>query len=351
VPEKSLPLSALLSFASVAFTIEFDNEAERQLQHRMTSAESKACGPWLVSLTMYSNCMRLVDETGIGMDELQRHCRVKMSLHGMQRWGYLTVDSKSGIVRATRAGLRARTIWQPLFATIERRWEERFGKETVEELRAALQAITDGIPVSLPQALPILGYGLLNPKPSAREETQRVESELLPLSALLAQPLLAFALGYESDADLSLAIGANVLRLTDDENAVRVRDLPGLSGTSKEGLAMALSFLSKRGYATIATEGGTRMLRLTAKGKEARAGYHRRLAATEKKWNERFGTPASSRLRLALEQIAARDGAPSPELMQSLEPHPENWRAARTKPQTLPHFPMVLHRGGYPDGS
>ena len=44
------------------------------------------------------------------------------------------------------------------------------------------------------------------------------------------------------------------------------------------------------------------------------------------------------------------DGQPPP-LFQALEPYPENWRASARPPRTLPYYPMVLHRGGYPDGS
>ena len=44
------------------------------------------------------------------------------------------------------------------------------------------------------------------------------------------------------------------------------------------------------------------------------------------------------------------DGEPPP-LFQALEPYPDNWRAAVCPPGTLPYYPMVLHRGGYPDGS
>jgi len=33
-------------------------------------------------------------------------------------------------------------------------------------------------------------------------------------------------------------------------------------------------------------------------------------------------------------------------------PYPDNWRAAvQQAPGALPHYPMVLHRGGYPEGS
>jgi hypothetical protein len=38
-------------------------------------------------------------------------------------------------------------------------------------------------------------------------------------------------------------------------------------------------------------------------------------------------------------------------LFSGLDPYPEGWRARVIEPETLPHYPMVLHRGGYPDGS
>ncbi|MGB7741631.1 MAG: hypothetical protein WBL41_02645 [Terracidiphilus sp.] len=38
-------------------------------------------------------------------------------------------------------------------------------------------------------------------------------------------------------------------------------------------------------------------------------------------------------------------------LLQGLHPYPDNWRASLPMPEVLPHFPMVLHRGGFPDGS
>jgi hypothetical protein len=53
-------------------------------------------------------------------------------------------------------------------------------------------------------------------------------------------------------------------------------------------------------------------------------------------------------LRASLEPLAA--GQP-PVLFGGLEPYPDNWRASVRWSATLPHFPMVLHRGGYPDGS
>jgi len=51
-------------------------------------------------------------------------------------------------------------------------------------------------------------------------------------------------------------------------------------------------------------------------------------------------------LRASLEPLAARQP-----LSGGLEPYPDNWRALVRRPDVLPHFPVVLHRGGYPDGS
>jgi hypothetical protein len=93
--------------------------------------------------------------------------------------------------------------------------------------------------------------------------------------------LLAFAIDYERESGVSPAISANVLRLLDDD-PVRVRDLPALSGVSKEAISMA-----------------------TLVGR----------------------------------------------LPTGLTPYPDGWRAAAGAPALLPHYPMVLHPGGFPDGS
>ncbi|HEX4138150.1 MAG TPA: hypothetical protein VHY84_26305 [Bryobacteraceae bacterium] len=64
----------------------------------------------------------------------------------------------------------------------------------------------------------------------------------------------------------------------------------------------------------------------------------------EARWAAHFGDESIGDLRAALEEIGAR-------LFEGLEPYPGGWRASVRKPETLPHFPMVLHRGGFPDGS
>jgi hypothetical protein len=68
----------------------------------------------------------------------------------------------------------------------------------------------------------------------------------------------------------------------------------------------------------------------------------------------RGGFPDGS-LREALERLTGEPAAEismgiSP-LFRGLEPYPDGWRAPVRKAGTLPHYPMVLHRGGFPDGS
>jgi hypothetical protein len=92
------------------------------------------------------------------------------------------------------------------------------------------------------------------------------------------------------------------------------------------------------------------MLRLTAKGVVARDAYRRRLAEVEARWRERFGADAIRELRESLEALAGESGTGSP-LLDTLQAEPGCWRAALRKAETLPHQPMVLHRGGFPDGA
>src|ERR1700679_2274501 len=90
-----LPLPTLLSFALVAFTIEFDNEAEHRLPHRTTNHSASAgsnAGPWLVSMAMWFNCICWVPEQGIAVRELERLARTRTNWHGMQRWGYIYLE-------------------------------------------------------------------------------------------------------------------------------------------------------------------------------------------------------------------------------------------------------------------
>ena len=367
-----LPLATLLSQTLVAFTIELDNEFEHRMPHRTTNHGS-SFGPWLASMAMYLNCMKFTGDEGVTVSELERLARTTTNLHGMQRWGYVVVEGgpdnkrsqspnrrpvarpgRDWIVRPTLRGKMAREVWGPLFGVIEERWQARFGRDEIQRLREALSALLSRMDVELPECLPILGYGLFSRGP-VRNRGGRVELDAaLPplLPVLLARVLLVFAIEFEGESEISLAIGANVLRVLDEEG-VRVRDLPQLSGVSKEAISMAMGILGKKGLAVVETETGsrTKIARLTSKGVEAQDAYGRLLAKIEERWRERFGEEKIRELRAALEVLAGEPGATVSPLFRGLEPYPDGWRASVRKPEVLPHYPMVLHRGGYPDGS
>jgi len=368
------PLSALLSQALVAFTIEFDNEAEHRLPHRTTDYGRTAGSrhaPWLTSMAMWFNCMQHVGEQGIRLRELQRLAGTETNLDGMQRWGYIYLEpdpadprpkppKKDWLVRALPGGRMVRQVWEPLFAEIEQRWRERFGVEAIEKLREALSAIR--LEGDLPDCLPIVGYGLFSSgdqakNPPRKEAEARVaEPEViaaLPLPALLARVLLAFAMDFERSSTVSLALSANVLRVL-DEKPTALRDLPELTGISTEYVAVSTGWLVRHGFAVIAKAPPPdrgKQIRLNEKGLVAQTNYGKRVAEIEKDWRERYGPAAVQALRTALEPLVGDGSAERSPLFRGLEPYPEGWRAKVRKPVLLPHFPMVTHRGGYPDGS
>jgi DNA-binding MarR family transcriptional regulator len=356
-PAERMPLSALLSQALVAFTIEFDNEFEHRTPHRTTEHGSTADArgaPWLVSMAMWIRYLRFVPDDGITVRELGREAalsnqEMKIWLTRLSKWwGYLVIDAE-GKVKPTPGGRKALQVWRPLSAIIEERWRQRFGGDSIDRLCQALNALVSQFDPELADSLPILGYDLLsvNPGPPQRRVARRDVSPAGPytLPILLSKSLLAFASRYERESGLSLAISANLLRVG-GQNAILVRDLPRLSGVSKEAIAMAVKRLEEGGLATVQPEStGSRFraFRLTALGQRARDDYHRLARDVENHWTTTFGQ-AVSELRSSLEHLAD-------DLLKGLEPYPDGWRAAVARPDVLPHFPSILHRGGFPDGS
>jgi methyltransferase (TIGR00027 family) len=367
--EGPLPLSALLSQALVAFTIEFDNEAEHNLPHRTTDhgPSRTGDGAWLVSLVMYENCMRYVTEEPLTVGELEARARTGTNLDGMRRWGYVTIDGTAkrihkgrpgpdAVLRATAAGLRARAVWAPLPGHIEQRWRDRFGTDRVARLRDALVPLVRQLDPGLPDCLPILHAGLLSQLPALPprpDPAEPADPAGLPLPALLARVLLSFAIEYETEAGQSLAAGATVLRVL-GETGTRLRDLPSMAGISKEAVSLALGVLTRTGLAAEEPDPAARrgkVARSTPAGQRAQRRYHELTAAIEQRWRERFGAGPAGALRAALEPLATAPGGEPAPLFGGLAPYPGNWRAAIRPPVILPHYPMVLHRGGYPDGS
>ncbi len=165
----------------------------------------------------------------------------------------------------------------------------------------------------------------------------------MPLIAALGQALTSGTLDFEQRRTSSVPICANLLRVLAD-GPVSVRDLPSRSGVSKEAIAMAVGFARRTGM--IAPPTG-RSVELTDSGRRRLSAYRR--------WAQTRTDPA---LAAAVDALLSQRDA----LAAGLVPLPGGWRgeppyAAHTERaiadplDALPWQPMVLHRGGWPDGS
>jgi DNA-binding MarR family transcriptional regulator len=354
------PFSTLLSQALVAFTIELDNEFE----HRF---ERSGGGARVVSLTMWSNLLRFVgDGTTVGefVAAVGLPKRGALSrLGAVERWRYVSVGPATGkregygsgrgtkddwVVRFTQAGLRAAEIWPALPAEIEARWRERFGAEEMAALVETLRAVEEAVDTPLPEFLPIVS--------STREMAlelpsvaMRAAGDDLPLVTLLAHALLAYTIAFEAGSPVSIPLSANVLRVL-DETGVSVRELPALVGISKEAVEVSLTALARTDYVVVeGAPASKRTVRLTPAGAKLQTDQHRLHARIGKRWD--------AGLRTSLERILGH-----PDLAAGLGPYPAGWRASKPYAQQteavladplgrLPQYPMVLPRGGWPDGS
>lgn len=220
--------------------------------------------------------------------------------------------------------------------------------------------------LQLPRYLPVVNFG--NGWIAERPELHRPLPTALTtdgpdLAELLSRVLLAATLEFERDAELSLPVCLNALRVL-DADPVEVRQLSALVGVSKEAATGMVGFLERHGFLVIEPHpagGRHKVLRLTAKGEQARITHAKRLDRVDDRWRRRFGEQLALIDDLVTPWFIRRPGEPATVAL-GLCPHPDGWRASKPyAAQTervlddpganLPRYPMVLHRGGYPDGS
>ncbi len=348
-PLEGVPLSALLSQAWVAWTIELDNAYEAVAPHRTTRG-ARGRGPWLISSVMWWNCLRHLGAATrpLTAGELAARSRLGTNLDGMDRWGYVKIqrprtNNASWLLTLTPAGRRAAEIFARLSVQVDRRWEQRF-TETAR-LRAALVKAVAGLDPALPDCLPITGPAgaFRAPMPAGPAPQPAPGARVPALGALLARLLLAYTLEAEAGTRAGLPFREDLLRLL-DERGTKVRDLPVRSGVSREAQDMALGVLQRAGLGEVGEDPqGSRfkVVRLTPRGGRAREAHIARLRELDAAWAVR-----APGLREVLATLVGGG-----RLSEGLEAPPGSWRAGPPPPQTLPRYPMVLHRGGYPDGS
>lgn len=93
------------------------------------------------------------------------------------------------------------------------------------------------------------------------------------------------------------------------------------------------------------------LIRATGAGRKAQEIWRPLFSTTEERWEARFGEGTIHTLRKSLECMVGDTASQRSPLFRGLDAYPEGWWAAVHPPDTLPHYPMITHRGGFPDGS
>jgi DNA-binding MarR family transcriptional regulator len=230
-------------------------------------------------------------------------------------------------------------------------------------LTRALRAVADRTALVLPPYLPVIGVYPSDHRDWLAAGRQAAGAPDAGLPALLSQVLLTFAIDVEHESRLTMVVGAGALRVLSTE-PMQVADLPLRAGLSKEAISRALGLLERGGYAVVEPgPAGSRgkVARLTARGQRAQDGHHRLVGAVEQRWRDRFGAGEIDGLADALRGLFAEaDG--QQRIAAGLTPYPGGWRAhppylshtqalLANPAAALPYYPMVSHRGGFPDGS
>lgn len=136
------PLSTLLGRVQAIYTAEFDR--------RLAEA-----GMADLSLSLGTNVMRhLHGDQGIRLGSLVEMAGVSkqaisQQVAHLQARGYVLVetdpdDGRAKQVRLTDKGARSQQVSRPIFAALEKEWQQRFGATEIRDLRAVLERILAG---------------------------------------------------------------------------------------------------------------------------------------------------------------------------------------------------------------
>jgi hypothetical protein len=346
----SAPLSTLVAQVLVSLQIELDSAFEAVMPHSTTRGD-RAAGPWLIALPMWANLLQHVGD-GLELGEAKALARVT-NLDGLRRWGYLSVRSPTAprgqktprrqdtVLTLTRHGRLACELWPQVVADVEQQWADRF-----PTLVPTVHAAADAVTLSTPSYLPVVGAVRTDVDLLAAAAT---ESRVVGagLAHDLSRLWLDLAVRHEEQARIPLPLAATVLRVLEAQ-PVPHRDVAALAGIGTEATGSIVRWLHRHHLAAIEPipTGRGQQVRLLDLGQRARAGALRLMAEQ----------PDDAPLRAALEKVLG-----SPRLIEALTPPDGGWRAQSpysrsTKARLqdprahLPHAPLVLHRGGYPDG-
>jgi DNA-binding MarR family transcriptional regulator len=324
--EKTRPLSALLSQVLVAFTLELDDEFEKQMRESGYAGASLSVVIWSTRMRFLAGANPSVRD--LAAQSLSSEKGVKFGLGCLERWRFITLEADpaderpiaarphrltgrllrdgwgSGrgirsdwIVRATEKGRRAIEIWTPLFDEIESRWLARFGADDIGTLRQSLEDIAARLDIDLPQGIP----GQWEPDVTCRTRSAH-DAVPLPLPALLSQLLLAFTMDFQRESRVPLWLCANTLRVLGDQ-PIPESEIPHLTGCSPETSGIGWQIKPFIVVESAPPPRRGKLVRLSPLGLLARENYYNVASAVEKRWETHFGKRKIRRLRECLSDL------------------------------------------------
>ncbi len=210
-------------------------------------------------------------------------------------------------MRLTLRGSDVAARWKALQPTAEERWHDTVGihwsgkllRTSLEDLVAALPLEHPHYPASYGAAdASITGGNGEDWKAVPRVDGNTVSD--LPLSALISETLVAFAMEYEEQSPVALSISTDVIR----------RIPVGGRPVRQLGISPGVSALIRHGFLRVSGASGREIASLTPRGLEVHCAYEQRIHAVETGWREKFGNDRVTALLCALEEIAWLNAAP-----------------------------------------
>jgi len=260
------------------------------------------------SLDLWANLLRALDNAGIDRRELpvslrlsKRALRSRVLTAARHRWVEELQSGRGQVkVRLTVRGSDVATRWKSLQGSAEERWRAETGVNRTDRLRTSLEQLVAALPLEHPHYP--ASYGAADAsitggkgqdwRPVLRGNGDTVSE--LPLSALVSQALVAFAMNYEEESPIALSLSATVIRLIPPEG----RTLRGL------GHSAGISALVRHGFLRVSGNAGGEIVHMTPKGHAVSCAYHGRIWAVETRWRNAFGDVSITLLRRVLEEAA-----------------------------------------------
>ncbi|HUZ59356.1 MAG TPA: hypothetical protein VMU83_11290 [Hanamia sp.] len=264
-------------------------------------------GKEMPSLDLWANLLRVLDD--VGTDSHALPMMVSLSKRALQlrmkaamRHGWVEVQ-KSGscpaTVKLTVRGSAATTRCKRLIGEVEELWRANTGADLAHKFRTSLESAVAGFQLELPHYpasygatdASITGGNGRDWKAVRRRAGDTVSK--LPLTALVSQALVAFAMRYEEKSPVALSLSTTVIRYIP----------PGGCPLQDLGNSVGVSALLRHGFLRLSGTGANGTLSLTSKGLAVKSAYEERIRSVEADWRKDFGDISVTNLRRDLADV------------------------------------------------